>query len=151
PAADVASGTRLGTCAARSHAKHAAIIDLRKTAAAGADLDHVEYRDLHRKSAATLELVHTRHFELVALEGRVVTDHASLRRRAAHVERQDLRKLQVEAVPCRHEHARSGTRFEHAHRITARDLRGERASARAHDQELAAKPEPGQSVVQAVE
>src|SRR5262249_49570748 len=89
-AAAVAGRAGIGARAARSDANYSPIVDLRDAAATGADLDHVDDRDAHRKPAAALELVHSRDLELVLLVQSAVADDRTLRRRAAHVEREQV-------------------------------------------------------------
>ena len=72
---------------------------MRKTAAAGADLNHVDHRDLQRQAGAFLEAPHPAGLEIELVVRRAVLHQAHLGRGATHIERHNA----VEAGQLRQE------------------------------------------------
>ena len=137
--ADRAGGRRR---ALRAHGDHAQA-RAGDRAAARADLYQVDRLDVHRQPAAG------RVGDPVQLERRrrersSIGDERQLRRRAAHVEGDQLTVSGQFTVDRRHQRARGGPGFDHAHGMALERLRRRHAAGRLHDVEasaIAALPE----------
>ncbi len=133
----VADRARLGARALRPERERAARVDPRDGAAARADLLDVDHRDAERPAV---------HVVLVGGLDEPALDDRALRRRPAHVERDQP----VEAERLREARAADGARgrprLDRVHRLGARGLERERAAVRLRDEELAretrARPGP---------
>ena len=133
-AAAVAGGTRHRACALRANPQRIALADARDAAAAGADFEDIHHRDLDRQRL------------LVAADQRApgrqrlaVADHASLRRRAAHIEGDGVLQAELRADGLRADHTSRRAGLQHADAIPARMLDGKQAAGRLHDEEIAAE------------
>ena len=135
PAAPVAGRPRVGAGALRPDPQQAERIDPRDGAATRPDLDQVHRRHRHRRAAAALEPVHP--VDLVGARHRhlAARHQASLGRRAAHVEGQDVVDARLRRQRPRRQHAAHGPRLRQPHRHPARDRRGDDPAARLHQEQ----------------
>jgi len=106
----------------------------RDRAAARADLDHLDDRHAHRQAAAALKPVHARHLKIGGDERLAAVDEARFRRRAAHVEREEIWAGSERAVIRGGERARRRAGLDQADRETARRLDRRRTAAAEHDE-----------------
>ena len=132
--------TRVGAGAAGTHLQEAQVIDARDRPATGTDFDHVDDRRLYRQAAALLEAMDPRRLHHRGDVGTAILDQAGLRRRSAHVERDDVRLAHLDAE-VRRRHASAGRPgFQESHGKRCRDRWRRQASGRLHEVKLAVKP-----------
>ena len=148
PAAAVARGAGVGARGLRPAGEQPERVDVRQRPAADADLDHVDRRRLDRQARAAREAVGARGLELVRDERAAVLDQAQLGRRAAHVERHQVR-VAVEAAEARGgERAGGGAGLEHPDRPVGGVLRGGHAAVGEHHAQAAAGAERAESLLE---
>ena len=131
-AAAVADRPGVGACALRPDLHEAHGVDPGDAAPAGPDLDHVDRRHRHRKAARAREPPGPRHLELVGDRHRPVADEARLRRRSAHVERQDLRQRERLRDLAPDDGAGHRPRLDEPQREVGRGLGGPEAAVGQH-------------------
>ena len=129
-AAPVTDRARVGARALRPDAEQPARVDPRDRAAPGADLDEVDDRRPHRvarerhaadpRARVAADVVVLRHRRPAVL------DQADLRRRAAHVEGEDVGPAERLAEVRRGDHAGGRPRLDHEDRAHARPRRSRR-------------------------
>ena len=119
-------------------------VDPRDRSPSGADLDHVDHGDAHGQPRAALQPVHPVDLELLRDQRLAVLDHAQLRGRAAHVERDQIAHLAGRAEGGGGERAARRARLEQSHREARRHRRHGDAPVREHDVQRPPEPEPGE-------
>ena len=131
----VACRSRRRAGALRSDLQPAGGIDPRDTAATVADFDDIDHRQHHGMTGnITADVVAARDFRVK------IPDQTRLRRRAAHVERNNMPAAERLAEMCRRDHARHGPGLHHRHRHSLRRLRRHHAAVGLHDAKSAAEP-----------
>src|SRR2546428_434264 len=103
---------------------------------APADLDQLDDGDADREPRALLEPVGARHLELAPDEWDAVVDHARLRGRAAHVEREELGFTALARRLRGRQRAGGGTGLDEADREASRERRDRDPARGLHDVEL---------------
>ena len=150
-AAPVAGRPRIGAGGMRADAQQPDLVDRRDRAAAGADLDHVDRRRLDRQARALLEamlapgLQHRRHLGAPGL------DEAGFRRRAAHVEGDEVLVPRARAEQRRGERAAGGAGFQQAHGKGARGLDRDQPAGRMHEAQMAGEAPRAQLALEPAE
>ena len=148
PSLTVARRSRLGAGAFRPHLQQSKRIHARNATPTGPDLDHVDNRDLYRQPASASETVHPVHFELVRLQRMTALDRAEFSRRAAHIEREQIRTAGENALMGRSQSAGRRPGFQQAHRKAGCGFSRSDAAAGEHDEEAPHKAETVQALLQ---
>ncbi len=147
----VADRSRLGAGAAGADLQQPHAVDMGDAATAGADLDQLDGGYVHRQAAADDEALLARRLETVGDMRLAVLDHRELRRRAAHVERQNILLARRGAEMGGHQGPRRRTRFQQQNRPRFRLFDMGEPAVGEHHEERRTDPEPARLCDQTVE
>ncbi len=154
-AASVTDRSGSGAGAAGADAQQAARVDPCDRAAAGADFDEVDDGCSHRVAGEGLPAdagaCVSAHLVVLGDRRPPLADEADLRRRAAHVEGENLALPELRAEMGAGDDACGRPRFDHEDRTASGGIGAEDATARLHDEELGSDARRAEPLLNALE
>ena len=135
PAPGVCRRPRFRPGTRRAHPDAVEVVHRRNGSTARPDLDHLDHRNAYWQAASPSEAVAAGHLEGARLQGPAPVDHAQLRGRAPHVEREHVAQLQPPRQVARQNRTSRWTGFHQPHGRRHGGLERREAAPGGHEQE----------------